>query len=338
MSNTVTNSAETSIEFQSKLEPNYFRFLLSTQPKLQQIAVLLAFLTIPLTYATLHIPKLIVDEGIQGKGLPKDLFGFSVHQISYLVAMCIAFLLLNTAAGFLKLKLNTLIGYISEIGLRDLRMTVLRYLHKEINKDIPSSQKVQIVIPEMEAFGGFIGDFLTIPVVQVSTIATIVFFMFEQNPLLGLAAVAIIPVQAILVPLLQRRIVKIKKMRIRMVRNFASTIEGYKGQDYRGETSGSTPETSYRIYSRNVLKNRMLLYRAKYFLKFLNNMLAKTTPFLFYLIGGILVIEGDITLGSLTAALVAYQQLDEPWRVLVQFFQRLSTTKMQYEQIVSRVT
>ena len=37
------------------------------------------------------------------------------------------------------------------------------------------------------------------------------------------------------------------------------------------------------------------------------------------------------------AALVAYQQLDEPWRVLVQFFQRLRTTKMQYEQIVTKV-
>ncbi len=38
------------------------------------------------------------------------------------------------------------------------------------------------------------------------------------------------------------------------------------------------------------------------------------------------------------AALVTYQQLDEPWRALAQLFQRLSTTKMQYEQIVAKVT
>ena len=218
-------------------------------------------------------------------------------------------------------------------------MTVLKLLRRDVSQSIPSSQKVEIVVSEMEAFGGFIGDFLTIPVAQLSIMGTIVYFMFEQDPLLGVSAIAIIPVQATVVPILQRRIVRIRKMRIKMVRRFSAAIERLDEQDAEDTSAGhKPPETFYRIYSNNILKNRMLLFRAKYFLKFANNMLGKATPFLFYLIGGILVIKGDITLGSLMAALVAYQQLDEPWRVLVQFFQRLSTTKMQYEQIVAKVT
>ncbi|WP_170565540.1 ABC transporter ATP-binding protein [Ruegeria atlantica] len=323
---------------QARLEPNYYRFLCGTKPKLQALAILLALLNVPLTYFILHIPKIIVDDGIQGTGFPKNVFGIELDQVLFLISLCVGFLLLNIASGFLKLKLNTLMGYISETGLRDLRMAVLKHLHDEINRDIPVSQKSQIVIPEMEAFGGFIGDFSTIPVVQVSTMGTIVFFMFEQSPLLGLAAIAIIPAQAIVVPILQKRIVKIKKLRIKIVRNFASAIEMHDGGEFRNAAHlGADAETAYRIYTKNILKNRILLYRAKYLLKFINNLLAKATPFLFYLVGGLLVIKGDITLGSLTAALVAYQQLDEPWRVLVQFFQRLSTTKMQYQQVLARV-
>ena len=320
------------------IQKNFYKFLLGIRPNLQAAAVLLAMLSIPLTYAVLHIPKIVIDDGIKGEGFPREILGVTIHQLSFLVAICVAFLLLNILTGFLKLKLNTLVGYISETGLRDLRMAVLKLLRQGASQTIPSSQKVEIVVPEMEAFGGFIGDCLSIPVAQLSIMGTIVYFMFEQNVLLGVASVAIIPIQATTVRILQRRVIRIRKTRINLIRRFSATIERLDRQaaedmpDY-----GKPPEAIYKIYGDNILKNRMMLFRAKYFLKFANNMLGKVTPFLFYLLGGVLVIRGEITLGSLMAALVAYQQLDEPWRVLVQFFQRLRTTKMQYEQIVTKV-
>jgi putative ABC transport system ATP-binding protein len=317
----------------------FYKFLLGIRPNLQAAAVLLAMLSIPLTYAILHIPKIVIDDGIKGEGFPREILGITVHQLSFLVAICLAFLLLNALSGFLKLKLNILVGYISEVGLRDLRLAVLKLLRGEASQTIPSSQKVEIVIPEMEAFGGFIGDCLSIPVAQFSIMGTIVYFMFEQNVLLGAASIAIIPIQATIVPILQRRVLRIRKTRINLVRRFSATIERLDERAAKDMFANrKSPETIYRIYSDNILKNRMMLFRAKYNLKFANNMLGKVTPFLFYLVGGILVIQNEITLGSLMAALVAYQQLDEPWRVLVQFFQRLRTTKMQYEQIVAKVT
>lgn len=323
----------------AEIQKNFYKFLLAIRPNLQAAAVLLALLSIPLTYAILHIPKIVIDDGIKGEGFPREILGITIHQLSFLIAICLAFLLLNALSGFLKLKLNTLVGYISETGLRDLRMAVLQLLRRGANQTIPSGQKVAIVIPEMEAFGGFIGDCLSIPVAQISIMGTIVYFMFEQNVLLGAASIVIIPVQATIVRILQRRVIRIRKTRINLIRRFSATIENLDEQASDDMvTNHKPPEAIYRIYSDNILKNRMMLFRAKYFLKFANNMLGKITPFLFYLVGGILVIQGEITLGSLMAALVAYQQLDEPWRVLVQFFQRLRTTKMQYEQIVAKVT
>jgi len=321
------------------IQRNFYRFVLGIRPGLQAAAVLIALLSIPLTYAVLHVPKIIIDDGIKGEGFPREILGMTIHQIPFLVGVCAAFLVFNGLSGFLKLKLNTLVGYISEVGLRDLRMAVLDILRPGGDLSIPSSQKVEIVLPEMEAFGGFIGDCATIPVAQISVMGTIVYFMFEQNVLLGVASIAIIPVQAMIVHILQARVIRIRRMRITMVRRFSTTIQRLDDAKVANGPAPHPPADSfYKIYCNNILRNRMLLFRTKYFLKFANNMLGKVTPFLFYLIGGLLVVKNEITLGSLMAALVAYQQLDEPWRVLVQFFQRLRTTRMQYDQIVAKVT
>ena len=38
------------------------------------------------------------------------------------------------------------------------------------------------------------------------------------------------------------------------------------------------------------------------------------TPFFFFSVGGILVIEGNLTFGALVAALAAYKDLSAPWK------------------------
>jgi putative ABC transport system ATP-binding protein len=52
--------------------------------------------------------------------------------------------------------------------------------------------------------------------------------------------------------------------------------------------------TSARIIDRlgAIFLIRFELYKRKFFVKYLNNMLAATTPFLFYLIGGYLALNG----------------------------------------------
>ena len=47
-------------------------------------------------------------------------------------------------------------------------------------------------------------------------------------------------------------------------------------------------------------------------IKALNNVLDKAAPFLFYLFGGILVIEGNITIGALVAVIGAHKDMSTP--------------------------
>ena len=52
-----------------------------------------------------------------------------------------------------------------------------------------------MVTAEVEPLGGFIGDAFALPVIQGGTLLTIVAFMFIQDPILGVAAIALYPVQ-----------------------------------------------------------------------------------------------------------------------------------------------
>lgn len=77
---------------------------------------------------------------------------------------------------------------------------------------------------ETEALGGFVGDAVAVPAFQGGTLLTILTFMFMQDPTLGLAAIALYPLQIYFVPKLQRQVNELAKQRIRQVRRNAERI------------------------------------------------------------------------------------------------------------------
>ena len=53
---------------------------------------------------------------------------------------------------------------------------------------------------------------------------TIIFFMFMQDPVLGLAAVALYPVQGYVIPKLQRKVNQLSRQRVRTIRQVADRV------------------------------------------------------------------------------------------------------------------
>ncbi len=82
-----------------------------------------------------------------------------------------------------------------------------------------------MVTAECESLGGFIGDALALPAFQGGTLLTIIFFMFMQDPVLGLAAVALYPFQGYIIPKLQRKVNQLDKQRVRTARIVADRIQ-----------------------------------------------------------------------------------------------------------------
>ncbi|MEY8842022.1 cyclic nucleotide-binding domain-containing protein, partial [Cribrihabitans sp. XS_ASV171] len=60
------------------------------------------------------------------------------------------------------------------------------------------------------------------------------------------------------------------------------------------------------------------------------------TPFLFYSVGGYLVIQGQVTVGALVAALAAYKDLSSPWKELLDYYNQVQDMSLRWQIVTER--
>ena len=295
----------------------------------------------PLLYLTLELPKRIINDAIGAPTTPIDFFGFEFEQIPFLMILCAAFLLSVLGHGLLKMRINTMKGVLSERMLRRFRFLliarILRFPQPYFER-VSQGELVSMITAESEPMGGLMGDMLSQPVLQAGQMATILFFLFAQSFWFGVAAVALIPLQAWLIPKLQRQINLLNKSRIKQVRALAAEI----GESAAGagaiRTHGGWRYRMAAVTERLGLlfDIRFEIYQKKFFMKFLNNFIGQLTPFFFFSIGGYLVIQGAVTIGALVAALAAYKDLSSPWKELLTYYNQTQDMAIRWEVIIER--
>ncbi len=325
------------------LEPTIYRFILRYSWRDQIYLVAVTLLSFPFLYWSLDLPKQIVNDAIGGKhAQPQhEILGYQFGQIPYLVLLCLLFLFLVLINGAFKYHLNVRKGRVGERMLRRLRYAlfqrVLRFPTNHFDRTA-TGQIIAMLTAELEPVGGFIGDSLALPIAQAGTLLTIFIFMFVQNPVLGLAAVALYPIQGYFIPKMQRKIRALGRERVRKMRVFSDRIGETIAAQVEIRTNGGAQHQLADIAQRlgEIYNIRFEVYNRKFFVKFLNNLLNQLTPFFFYLIGGILVIYGDLSFGALVAVLAAYKDLSSPWKELLDFYQNQQDVAIKYEQVVEQ--
>ncbi|MEM8821367.1 MAG: ABC transporter ATP-binding protein, partial [Pseudomonadota bacterium] len=271
----------------------------------------------------------------------RALFGFEVTQVGLLAILCAGFLLAVLAQGLMKMLINTRKGVISERLLRRFRYTlisrILRFPRPHFQR-VSQGELVSMVTAEAEPLGGIMGDMVAQPVFQGGMMLTIVSFLFIQSPWLGLAAVALIPLQAWLIPMLQRRINLLNKDRVREVRKLAEEIGETAAGASELRTNGGLRRRRAVVSSRlgRLFEIRYRIYRQKFFMKFLNNFITQLTPFFFFSVGGFLAIKGELTVGALVAALAAYKDLSAPWKELLTWYNQTQDMGLRWRLITER--
>lgn len=305
--------------------------------------LLLTISTFPLVYLLLELPKRIINEALGSEPVPETFLGIAVDTKRYLLMLCLSFLALVLLNGGIKYALNIYRGVVGERMLRYLRSVLYqRLLHfpNERFRRLSSGEVVPIVVSETEPLGGFIGEAYALPAFQGGLLLTYLFFIFNQNWTLGLLAIAFYPLQMVVIPRLQARINKLIKKRVRTVRRLGEQIEDSVSGIRDIQSLGLMPLRSHQFEGvlQRVYQLRLRIFRLKYLIKFLNNFLAKLTPFFFYLFGGYAVLSGELTLGALIAVLAAYQDLDGPWKELLKYYQVKEDIRVRYEQICRQFT
>jgi putative ABC transport system ATP-binding protein len=349
------------------MEHKLFRYIWRNSWRDQSIILAVVAVSYIFYFVSLDLPKQIVNQAIQGEafeggvttapflrfsigpidwlGMPELtlLPGFDLERLPYLVALCLSFLFFVVVNGWMKQIVNTEKGRLGERMLRRLRYQlydrVLRFPLSHFRK-VKQAEVATMIKDEVEPLGGFIGDAYVTPAFLGGQALVALSFILLQNVWLGLISVVVLAVQVVVIPLLRRRILELSRQRQITARQLAGRI----AENVDGTIEIHSNDTSN--YERADIVNRLEaiflirfeLYQRKFFVKYLNNMLSQTTPFLFYLIGGYLTLTGQFDVGSLVAVIGAYKDLPSPVKELIDWQQQGQDAQIKYEQVIEQFT
>jgi putative ABC transport system ATP-binding protein len=330
------------------VDRSLFGFILRYSKRDQLLIVPLVLLTMLVYYLSLDLPKTIINQAIQGDGFPEPdgqirWFGFDLGRIEYLLALSVLFLGLIVVNGWLKFQINTMKGWMGERMLRRLRYALFDYILRfplQRFRRVKSAEMATMIKDEVEPLGGFIGEAFITPLFLGGQALTAMFFILYQHVSLGMIALGIVGVQAWLIPRLRRRLLELGRERQLTARALAGRIaESVDGvaEIHANDTSNyERAEISARLG--RIFRIRFEFYQRKFLIKFLNNFLSQVTPFLFYAVGGYLVIVGSLDIGALVAVIAAYKDLPGPVKELIDWDQQRMDVQIKYGQVIEQFT
>ena len=350
------------------MDSNIFRYTWRHSRRDQIWLLVVVVVSLPFYFLSLDLPKTIVNGPIQGQGfstpmdtetamrisfdLPSWLFGggevvlfggLELGRITMLIYLCTLFLFFVLVNGYFKLYISTFKGRLGERMLRRMRYqlvdTLLRFPLPQFRR-LRSSEVATMVKDEVEPLGGFIGDAFVQPAYLISQAVTAMVFILMQSVTLGLVAGAIVGVQIILIPRLRRRLLVLGRARQLTARQLAGRVgeivEGITGIRLNDTSNWERAEVSGRLAK--IFFIRFDIYQWKFLVKFINNLLAQVTPFVFYLVGGYLAITGRLDIGQLVAVIAAYKELPSPLKDLIDWDQQRLDVQVKYTQVVEQFT
>ncbi|MCU4178670.1 cyclic nucleotide-binding domain-containing protein [Bosea sp. BH3] len=329
----------------------------------EQIAILaIVCLSFPFYYASLELPKYIISDALQGRafpdgqetarlfrvalnlpealGGPRILFdGVWLGRLPYLFALSGLFLLLVLVNGLFKYLVNMRKGALGERLLQRLRFDLFSALlasGPETLQRIKPSEAATVIKDEVEPIGGFVGDAFVQPVFLGGQALTALTFILVQNVALGMIALGMILLQAVVIPRLRREQIRLGRQRQIASRALAGKIGEIVESVGEIANHGTSAVEKSQVAERleQLFGIRYRLYRRKFAIKALNNLLAQFTPFLFYAAGGYLALTGRLDIGQLVAVIAAYRDLPPPIKELIDWDQQRLDVEVKFQQVV----
>ena len=349
------------------MERGLFGFILKYSKRDQLLIVPLVLLSMLFYYASLDLPKTIINQPIQGKGFPNPestvaffrlvvhwpdflgdgswtvFDGFALERTPYLLALTFTFLALIIISGLIKFQINTLKGWMGERMLRRLRYSlfdhVLRFPIPHFRR-VKSAEMATMINSEVEPLGGFVGEALITPLYLGGQALTALLFILFQHIYLGMVAFTMVLLQAVIIPKLRRRLLVLSRERQIATRQLAGRVaecvDGVVEIHAHDTSNYERAEFSARLGRLFLI--RFEYYQRKFLIKFINNLLSQVTPYLFYLVGGYLTIVGRLDIGALVAVIAAYKDLPGPVKELIDWDQERMDAGIRYTQVIEQFT
>lgn len=265
--------------------------------------------------------------------LQRRIVNTAVEQGAYhtIALLCGIYLIVVFAQGGLKLALNVYRGSVIETVSRGLRLDPnLMAVARSEEKGGPEDQGVaiSIVASEVDAVGGFVGTSFSEPVLNGGILLSVFGYMLFMQPWMALVALALFVPQVFFIPILQGAINRRTAKRIQTVRALAVDIVD------RSNGVAEQREKTYRGRVSDVYRLNMQIYRRKFGMTFLMNLLFQLGVIGILAVGGWFLMRGETEVGTVVAFISGLARMNDPWNDLVDFFRNLANAGVKYALIV----
>ncbi len=223
----------------------------------------------------------------------------------------------------LKLSLNVYRGWVAETTVRRLRELVWAMTgHGQGVAPEGAGVEIAMVLEEAEPIGGFTGISISEPLLQAGILLSVVGYMLAVQPWLAVIGLAFFLPQTVFVPLLQNAINNRARSRILVKRDVGGVIADH---------SSATTSSSWMVdQARRIFTLNMGIYRLKYSMNLLMNLMHHLSVASAFCVGGWMVLEGHIEVGTVVAVVTGLGKLNDPWGDLVNWWREFSVVDVKY--------
>jgi ABC-type multidrug transport system fused ATPase/permease subunit len=304
------------------LPRNVFRYVLGTSGLHQLFLLALTVSVFLLEVVPLELQRRIVNDLVKHR------------PFSWVVALCAVYAGTVLVQGGTKLALNIYRSWVGERAKRDLRRRVHTFVETP-DAASPAAEAqgiaVSMIVAEVEPIGGFVGESVSEPLLQVGIMLSVLSYLTHIDPWMALAAFGLFFPQLVFVPLLQAAVNRRTGARIRVLRQLGiSMIAGNGGAD-----DESSPADDRRIEQAFALD--MGIFKLKFTMNFLMNICNHLQIISALLVGGWWVYTGNIEIGGVVAFISGIGRLNDPWGDLVNYFRDVNVTQIKYRLLADAV-
>jgi len=305
------------------LPKSMYRYIWQVSRQGQIHICILTAIIAPLSMVPLELQRRIVD------GVLKE-HGGALQMLLLLGAAYVAVVLIQNGAKYL---LNVTKGRVLEDVARDIRLKMFGLAcNRAPSADewgrvqpVDSGTTVSVLAAESEAVGGFASESFSVPMLQIGTIVWVMGYLLWVQPLIAAFAILVYAVQVFTVPRVQETINRLARLRTRTIRRLGRAAAEDVGHKQAEECTAHAARLIDHAYHM-----RISIYRRKFFLTFLGNVLDASGPIAALVVGGWMVIHGQTEVSTLVVFISGFQKISDPWDVLITFYRTMSTARVTY--------
>jgi ABC-type multidrug transport system fused ATPase/permease subunit len=238
------------------------------------------------------------------------------------LALAVAYAGVALVEQSLKLCLNVYRGWVAEDSVRTLRVLVGGH-HGLEHGAAATGVEISMILEEVEPIGGFTGVSVSEPLLQGGILVSVVSYMLYLDPELALLGLMFFLPQLVFVPLMQGAINRRAQARILTKRGLSGgVIEAAAaiGDDWKWARAPIE-----RVFTLN-----MGIYKLKFSMNLLMNLMHHSAVAMALGVGGWLVLQGRIEIGTVVAVVGGLGKLNDPWGDLVNWARELSVVGVKY--------